>query len=132
MRIIGGRGDAFRLAADPGSDEGQYSWILHHRHRCSRGCLGEAGVLMAVGVVVFLLYDQGLLQLQYSALAGGEKGGKLFSLFWCTFMMSAVAGGLLTFGYFAKNGQWGERGWAYVLVSRRGTTLVVMVIWGGR
>ena len=67
--------------------------------------LGSAGQFVVIlggainGVGAALLWTaQGRLMLQYS---NGDDAGRIFTIFWGLFNMSAVLGGFLTYAYFA-------------------------------
>lgn len=72
---------------ESGSDKRYEPWVI------------VGGGLLGIGAA-FLWTAQGKLILQYS---DGTDTGNLFALFWGLFNMSAVAGGFLTFGYFASS-----------------------------
>ncbi|KAH8065674.1 hypothetical protein JL722_50 [Aureococcus anophagefferens] len=72
-----------------------------------------SGVVVAAGalngVAAALLWTaQGQIYLAIAAADDRADAGRLFSVFWCLFNASAVAGGLVTFAYFSTSSSGGD------------------------
>ena len=79
---------AYFLDGERGGEAGGLGWLVV----LGGGCCGVGAALLWTA--------QGRLIMEYSS---GEDSGRLFSVFWALFNLSALAGGLLTFFYFSSS-----------------------------